>query len=96
MKPKDELIVGPVVDRDGTPARPYIRVTPEGEISRGILGEGLPNPKGEVELNHLGGSRFAVTKVTRFTESGPAQVASPQYRDGWSRIFGGKAPVGQA
>lgn len=96
MKPKDELILGPVVDRDGTPARPYIRVTPEGDVSRGILGHDLPNSKGEVELDHLGGARFEVTKVTRFTAGGPPQVASPQYRDGWSRIFGGKAPVGQA
>lgn len=28
--------------------------------------------------------------------SGPAQVATPQYREGYDRIFGKKQPVGEA
>lgn len=28
--------------------------------------------------------------------SGPAQVATPAYRDGWARIFGTAPAVGQA
>lgn len=30
------------------------------------------------------------------TTSGPAQVATDAYRDGWARIFGSKPTVGQA
>ncbi|MHB8107885.1 MAG: hypothetical protein ACYDH4_10755 [Candidatus Cryosericum sp.] len=33
---------------------------------------------------------------TKFVESGPAQVATQVYRDGYETIFGKKAPVGQA
>jgi hypothetical protein len=94
MKPKDELIIGPVIDDAGS--RPFLRRSPEGEISGGILSDDTTNSKGAVELAPLGGSRFEVLKVTRYTSAGPAQVASPAYRDGWSRIFGGRAPVGEA
>lgn len=29
-------------------------------------------------------------------KSGPAQVATDAYRDGWARVFGGEPTVGQA
>ncbi len=93
MKPKDELILGAA---DHTGARPYVRVTPEGEISTGRLGSDVSNARGVVELEPLGGCHYKVQKVTRFTESGPAQVASDAYRSNWGQIFGTKAAVGQA
>lgn len=94
MKPKDELIIGPTLNDEG--ARPYVRVTPEGETSTGVLAGDCSNAKGVIELAPLGGAHFEVQKVTRFTASGPAQVASEAYRKNWGQIFGSKAPVGQA
>lgn len=42
-------------------------------------------------------NRFAVTEVRALRAGhGPAQVASPQYRENFDRIFGGKQEVGQA
>jgi hypothetical protein len=32
----------------------------------------------------------------RVGHAGPALVASPEFKDGWERIFGGKQEVGQA
>lgn len=34
--------------------------------------------------------------VKTLYRTGPAQVATPEYRDGWDRIFGGKQDVGAA
>jgi hypothetical protein len=92
MKPKDELIIGPVIDDAGS--RPFLRRSPEGAMSSGILTQDTANSKGFIELAPLGGSRFEVQKVIRYTAAGPAQVASPAYRDGWSRIFGARAGTG--
>lgn len=93
MKPKDELIIGPA---NSAGARPYIRVTPEGETTAGVLSSDISTSAGVIELTPLGGSHYEVQKVTRFTGSGPAQVASAAYRNNWGQVFGSKAPVGQA
>jgi hypothetical protein len=42
------------------------------------------------------GSDGVLRVVEGFTASGPAQVATPAYRGGWERIFGGKHVVGEA
>ena len=38
----------------------------------------------------------AVVRRAAATSSGPAQVATPAYRDHWETLFGKKQPVGQA
>lgn len=93
MKPKDELILFPA---DGEGCHPYLCVSPEGEVTAGRATTDVSNAEEVVDLTALGGGRFEVRKVTRCTESGPAQVASEAYRRNWGQIFGSKAPVGQA
>lgn len=71
------------------------RIAKEGDNlngSRVIFGR----PEGNVvhivdELDLRGGE----PATHRTTQSGPAQVATDEYRDGWDRIFGQRA-VGQA
>lgn len=94
-KRKDKVWLGPELP-GGT--RPLFRETPEGERSVGYTGPkgSLPRVDSELDLEHVEGCMYEVTGEVKFTAAGPSQVASPAYRDGWSRIFGAKAPVGQA
>lgn len=68
--------------------------------------EAIPPCDGIVRLKHSGpGPVFDVETLYERPlpptddvagKAGPAMVATPAYRDGWDRIFGAKAVVGQA
>lgn len=89
---KDTVWVGPELPNGH---RPMIRRTVSGESQKGLIVP-LEEANSVLELDHLEGPFYQVTGETRLTASGPSQVASKAYRDGWSRIFGGKHSVGQA
>jgi len=98
MKQKDQMRLGSMVG-DGHGAA--IRRNCE-EISFGTfteVKEGQPIPDG-AELVHLSGENEDgwrdVTSVYKRESSGPAQVATPQYRENYDRIFGAKQKVGVA
>jgi hypothetical protein len=58
--------------------------------------DGKPIPEG-VELVHLGPADCEGWRNVEMTfMRGPAQVASPAYREGYDRIFGKKREVGLA
>jgi len=40
--------------------------------------------------------QIGVPKKPASSSSGPAQVSTPKYREGWDQIFGSKKTVGQA
>lgn len=69
--------------------------------------EAAPRCDGIVRLSHIGpGQVYTVetlyersrppTDVAAAQHSGPAMVASDDYRNGWDRIFGSPKPIGQA
>ena len=95
----DLVLLGPEIQKG---VQPFIRKTPKGEVSTGVLSdepETLENTDGFLELEHLGGPLYNVREDCSFTtpvrRSGPAQVASSNYRTGWDAVFG-KTTVGQA
>jgi hypothetical protein len=92
MKTKDQMRLGL-----GT----ALRRTDE-ELSFGTfteVKEGQPIPEG-AELAHLSGENEDgwrdVTSVYKRESAGPAQVATPAYREGYDRIFWKKQKVGVA
>lgn len=60
--------------------------------------EGEPLYDGAVLLEPRGQEpgAFNVVSTYKAQKSGPAQVATNEYREGYDRIFGGSQPVGQA
>ena len=98
MKIRDRMRVGPEIEPGRGAA---IRQRGE-EISVGTfveIKEGQPIPEG-AELVRLDpesedGWRN-VTSLYARESSGPAQVATPEYREGYDRIFGKKQKVGLA
>lgn len=59
--------------------------------------DGVPMPPGAELLVPEGRAcPHGWRKVRTVYRSGPAQVATPAYRAGYDRIFGGKRAVGQA
>lgn len=94
MKPKDRVCIGPdlsersrlaVRDRDGRLDTMIFRETKSGE----------PIPPG-AEFVRVGPDRDGWRDVeTIYKTGGPAQVATPAYRDGYDRIFG-KQKIGLA
>lgn len=93
--PKRDIVwIGPK-SADGR--RPSIRRDLHGTVSVSAISD-LDSPSvadSVLELRHVAGDRYEVMSEILLTASGPAQVATDAYRDGWSRIFG-KAEVGQA
>jgi hypothetical protein len=104
----DRMQIGP--DR-GDGMHPFVRHTPDHEISSGWarpMKQGAPlNGASLVSLQYdpsIGD--FEVTPIyepdrpnaisTAPQLSGPAMVASDEYRSGWDRIFGHRAEVGEA
>ncbi len=74
-------------------ARAAIRHTKDHQFELGVVAPTALAPEGQaVHLTPRGGDLYEVTEVTH---SGPAQVSSDAYRNGWDRIFGSKT-VGQA
>ncbi len=50
----------------------------------------------DVEDVPIPGQKTCQECIAEAGHKGPARVATPKYRDGWDRIFGGKPEVGQA
>jgi hypothetical protein len=97
-KCRDEIDLGPPIGPDGTHA--CIRHTADHQVAIGFVRpvkDGQPiNGAEMVSLDHIEGTRFAVTTVYNATSPGPPKVNTPAYRDGWDRIFGPTQEVGQA
>lgn len=58
--------------------------------------EGHPMAPGTEILRRIDGCCFESVGKVPGGHSGPAQVASPAYRESYERIFGGRAERGQA
>jgi len=64
--------------------------------------EGEPLVGGGMCLEHQSGNIYTVVHEVApmaraaSKSSGPAQVATDQFREGWDRIFGSRQPVGEA
>lgn len=93
-KDKDVLLVGPPVDERGNHA--YLRKTPDGRVSGGILGtpETLETSDGYMEVNHVKGPLYEVQQEIAYTRA-HSRPSTKQYRDGWAQVFG-KNVVGEA
>jgi hypothetical protein len=94
-KTLDEVRFGPSV---GPNSRIAVRRNEDGEepviVHRAVDGAPLP-PDVEI-LNVNGECRDGWHTVTSLGRTGPAQVATPAYREGYDRIFGKKTQVGLA
>lgn len=96
--PKDQVTLGPIVGPGG--ARAVARQR-DNRLEIGMvrpLREGQPIPEG-VELIRVDNPDCTCggwQDVETLRGGGPAQVATPAYRDGYDRIFGGKTKVGSA
>jgi hypothetical protein len=76
-----------------------VAIRPEGPRSTGrvySMRQGQPIPPGAELLRHLGGDCYESLGPLDGQSSGPLQVASPAYREGYDRIFGRKPTVGYA
>jgi len=84
--------------------RPYLRHTADCQVKAGLIRpmrEGEPMVGGGVCLEHKEGHVYAVvhevpSMVATMDRSGPAQVATDDYRQGWDRIFGSRPTIGEA
>ncbi len=102
---RDFVVLGPQVN-DRTQA--CVRHTSSNEVRPGLIrtiqeGEAISGAGDLVQLRDAGDGTYDVTVVLGesgspsegASHSGPAQVATDEYRDGWTRIFGGRV-VGEA
>lgn len=90
--------MGPPVENG---LRPYVRHCSDCSAQTGFVKKvenGEPLYDGAVLLESRPGEpgAFNVLSTYKAEKSGPAQVATKDYRDGWDRIFGGSTVVGQA
>lgn len=95
------MVLGPQV---GERTQACIRHRPNHRLDAGFVrtlrdGEHIGGHE-VVVLNPAGDGTYDVTSMGQAGEmaaegSGPAQVATDEYRDGWDRIFG-KGPIGEA
>ena len=97
MKPKNQIRLSPENQGRGAAIRRNGDGFGFGTFSE--VKEGQPIREG-AELIRIGpedddGWRD-VTSIYEHERSGPAQVATPAYRDGYDRIFGGKQKMGLA
>lgn len=79
--------------------RACLRHRPDHSIEPGVVAdlETLESTdNAELLVMRKEGPVYKVVSSQPLSHSGPAHVASENYRDGWDRIFGGKTPVGQA
>lgn len=92
----DEIYFGPEIE-PGVYAG--LRRTPDGEVRQvkcAPMRSGAPLRLNS-ELAHVDEpSEDGWHPLTSVYKSGPAQVASPEYREGYDRIFGKKQKVGLA
>lgn len=91
---EDVLVLGPDL---GENHHPFYRKNSSG-IQAGIMRpvkEGETLTEDALFIEHQGpGPVYKVTPV--FEKSSRSKPATADYRDGWNRIFGGKAHVGSA
>ena len=94
---KDSVVLGPDI---GEGKRPFIRHDTEHNFSIGTMRpikNGQPIPEDAVSLKKIKGSHYEVQPIPEEVRNGrPAKVSSPEYRDGWDRIFGKKPTIGLA
>jgi hypothetical protein len=92
----DEIAFGPEISPGVHVA---LRRTPDGEIRQVVCSElrdGVSlSPSSEI-ANVSEGNEDGWYKLTNVYKAGPAQVATPAYREGYDRIFGKKQKVGIA
>ncbi len=99
LKPKDRIRIGPKLE-DGR--RLATRIHADGSTSNGIIApaeDGKPIHGELLRVNdecHEGWHDVDTVYDASPTLNGPAQVATPRYREGYDRIFGTKQPVGEA
>lgn len=95
---RDELCFGPEI---APGVHSALRRSPDGEVRQvavRVAEDGVPVNTGELaqldddSCECGGGWR----KITTIYKAGPAQVATPQYREGYDRIFGGKRKMAEA
>ncbi len=96
---KEEISIGPAVGPDT-----HIALRRQGDEVREVLvrplRDGTPIHEG-TEIATMGNAREDANgatwrPLTSIYRHGPAQVATPSYRDGYDRIFGKKQKVGLA
>jgi hypothetical protein len=76
-----------------------LRRTPDGEVRQvtcSPMRSGAPLRLGAELANVSEGNEDGWHPLTSIYKSGPAQVATPAYREGYDRIFGKKQKVGLA
>ena len=92
----DEIYFGPEISPGVYAA---LRRTPDGEVRQvtcAAMQSGVPL-RPSSELAHAGeSSEDGWRPLTSIYKAGPAQVATPEYRAGYDRIFGKKQKVGIA
>jgi len=94
----DILHIGPPVNAAG--GRAFYRVKKDGEVETGVAnyipeGEPLQPNQDILKVEHCGpGLAFRVkdefSTDAKGNRSGPAQVNSEAFKDGWDRIFGSR------
>lgn len=89
---RETVWVGPDL---GNGQRPALRFDGS-SVQSGTLSPADTDSDHILELKQLKGPFYEVVNEMRATSTGPSQVASKAYRDGWARVFGGKHHVGQA
>jgi hypothetical protein len=93
--PKDQIKLMPVLTKEGV----LCTRTTGSEESIGYLRPARFGSNKQIRLSQVEGEplTYDVQPVVAAEEpsSGPAQVATDEYRDGWARIWG-KSEVGQA
>lgn len=97
---KSKILIGPVVSpgqraavvrrEDGTEATGLVRTSQEGRP----LSENAECIQVDDCGSQCGGEGWH--DMTTLYKHGPAQVATPAYRTGYDRIFGGRQKVGEA
>jgi hypothetical protein len=88
---KGTVWVGPDI---GDGQRAAIRFDGSGGAECGILAPVGPDADHVLDLKQRSGPFYDVVGEAHATLSGPPKVTSKAYRDGWTRVFGGKHPVG--
>jgi hypothetical protein len=93
---EDVVMLGPDL---GNGMRPAIRHTSGCEVSFGTVvdvKDGQPIPEGATMMTLEARENGPGFKVVDEYRHGPAQVATPAYRQNYDRIFGGSQTVGSA
>lgn len=97
-KGNDFMAIGPKVEGGNLYVRHRSDCTMEvgtGEFRASTTEDGSDMPPGSLLLKPENG-KFKVIGEAGKTSPGPAKANSRAFRDGWSRIFGGRQVVGQA